>query len=688
MKWSASIALISPLVAAVATIYGASTDLQQGQDAASQVGTTMQSYTGTGQALSSNLVTPLVQASQITTADGQTQFVTNGFQSSGKPLIQITINPDPATGDLKNVIVQQDLTGAGTLNYAQTFPMPGDGTGQEIAAVCQNGYIQCNAKFTNCQYRGWISSSNGAVSAQTTGGQTGTAGSVGNLSACYCFDNFCTGQNNTLIELGNIASDVGGGILGAFLGANTGIAISNATSGSNTAGAVVLTYYGYKPATVSNGDNTSSMTPAELADMPALPSADIQTPQAYYTDSASLNNSAQTALAAQKATPNSLYNIATNAALSQTGTTVTCTNSVQPSLASVTLFQSQSGTTNLAIDDSFAWSFTETAQNVFIFNGHDNKGSAFPNTTYTFQPTGSLGGYALQSVSFAGGWPAGNYPGGYCNGFAFNPTWTPGVGVGTAISGSSPGGTCGSPGYQYPTMNWTFTAQYLTQKESDVTSDGCSQFESNSNCTLQQDVWDGRPVVVNGMQMNNQQLGQVCKSIPGVGTLPPATVCKPWFVQNRTFYCKNTASTYDFSTIKANAATIENSTTMPSSSSMRYTDPTQGGATMTYGITASTPLSGCSQICETKVPLSNTGVLYTGAAQSANQVSTTQSASQYLFYYKDCISSGSGNFTCPLDSTKGEVIVTQCGCSADMGQAMGALNAAGSAAQDAICSAP
>jgi hypothetical protein len=644
----------------------------------------MRSYTGTGTALSNNLITPLVQASQITTVDGKTKFVANGFQSSGQPLIQITLNPDPASGDMKSIILQQDLTASGTLNYAQTFPMPGDGPGQKIAGVCQNGYIQCNAGFTNCQYRAWTYGSNGAVTATTaSGGQPGTPGSVGSLSGCFCFDNACTGQNATLVELGVIGSDVGGGILSAFLGANTGMAISNASSGTNAAGSVVLTYYGYKPTAVSKGSDTTTMTAAQAAAMPVMSPADTQTPQTYYADSASLNNAAQNALTVQKTAPNSLYSIVTNASLSQVGTTITCTNSVQPSLSSITLVsQPYTGSTPLSVDDAFSWSLTETAQNVFVFAGVDNKGWRFPDITYNVQPPGTLGGYVVQSVSFIGGWPNGS---GGCPGFTFSPIWTAATGIGTAITGST-NSVCPDRGYQYPTMDWTFTAQYVTQKENDVSNTGCTQYENNSNCTLQQDVWDGRPVVVNGLKMNNQQVGQTCKTIPGVGSLPPAIVCKPWFTQNRTFYCKNTAAAYDFSTIKSNAAAIENSTSMPTNSSMRYSDPTQGGATFTYGIPAADALPDCQQVCETKVPMAQSGVVYTNASQSSNQTGSAQTATQFLFYYKDCLQGNNGNWSCPADTAQGETIVTQCGCSADMGSALGALNAAGSAAQDAICS--
>ena len=683
MKWSASIALISPLLVAVVSTFGASTDLQQGQDAATQVGTSMQSYAGSGPTLSGNLVTPLIQGSQITTVDGKTKFVANGLKSSTNPVIQLTINPDPATGDLKNIILQQDLTGTGTLGYTQIFPIPGDGSGQEIAAICQNGYIQCNPNFNNCQYRNWVSASNGAVSAQTSGGVSGAPGNVGGLSACYCFDNFCTGQNNSLIELENISSDVGGGVLSSFLAANTGIAISSATSGSTTVGSVVLTYFGFNPGGVATGGKTSTMTAIEVANMPVLPPADTQTPQAYYMDSANLNNSAQSALAAQKAAPNSLYNLATNAALSQSGSMVTCTNSMQPALSSDNQTQVQNGSTQLLVDDSFAWSFIESTAGTFVFSGQDNKGLKAPDIVYTVNPANYLGGWSLQSVSFTGSWPAG----GGCNGFSASPIWTPGIGVGVEIASSTAGGICGSPGYQSPILSWSFTVQYLTQKETDVVSNGCSSFETNADCTLQQDVWDGRPVVVNGMQMNNSLIGQICKSIPGVGALPAVTTCKPWFVQDRTFYCKSSATTYDFTTAKVNVATIENSTSMPSSSSMRYADPSQGGAIMTYGITPAPSLPGCSQICETKAPMPHTGLLYTDTPQSVNQVAGSKSDSQYLFSYKDCTPDGSGNYTCPLDATKSEVLVAQCGCSADLGTAMGALNAAGSAAQDAICSA-
>jgi len=688
MRWFASTGLSIHLALCLSTAALADSttpDAQQGSAAASTAGTLMRTYTGSGKALSNNLVTPLVKAGQITTADGQTTFATNGLQTSGKPLIQITLNPDPATGDLKNIILQQDLTGSGTMDYAQTFPMADDGTGQEIAGVCQNGYIQCSANFSNCKYRVWTFASSGAVSAKTaSGAATGTPGSVGSLSGCYCFNNYCTGQNSTLIELGVIGSDVGGGILSAFLEANTGMAISSASSGSNAAGSSVLIYYGYKPTTVSKGGNTTTMTEAQIEAMPVMSAADTQTPQTYYSDSANLNNAAQNALTAQKAAPRSLYNIVTNATLSQSATTVTCINSVLPALSSIAQTQSQTGSTQVSIDHSFSWSFVQTATNTFVFSGVDNKGLAMPDITYTFQPSDTLGGYTLQTVSFVGGWPAGAG----CNGLSVSPTWTPSVGIGTQIAGASINGICPTNNYQYPVLNWTFTAQYLTQKESDVTSLGCAQYENNTDCTLQQDEWDGRPVIVNGLVMRNKQLGQTCKTIPGVGSLPAVTVCKPWFVQKRAYNCKNSAPNYDFTTAKSNAAVIENSTATPGSSLFRYVDPTQAGATMSYGMPTASPAAACNQVCETKVPLAQTGVLYTDTSQASAQTSATISASQYLFYYKDCLPGTSDtNWTCPVDTTQSEAVVTPCGCSSDMGKVVGALNAAGSAAQDAICSA-
>ncbi|QEM66757.1 hypothetical protein FO488_00350 [Geobacter sp. FeAm09] len=679
MRWCANIGLSLVLAA---TAHGA-TDVQQGQDAAKTAGTAMRSYAGSGQALSNNLVTPLMHASQITTQDGKTTFTANGFQTSGTPLLLVTMAPYPATGDI-SIILQQDLTGSGTLGYAQTFPVPGDGpSGQKISGVCQNGYIQCSPNFTNCRYRTWTAGADGAVTAMTaSGGQPGTAGSVGGLKGCFCFNNYCTGANNSLLEQANIASDVGGGIITAFLSANTGMAITSATSGSNAAGAAVLTYYGYKPTNLAKGSNTATMTTSEVEAMPVMPAADTQTPQTYYTDSAGLNNAAQNALTAQKAAPNSLYNTVMNSASTQAGTTVTCTNSVQPSLSSVTLQQSQSGTTNFAVDHTLTWTFTETAQNTFVFSSWDNKGYHEPNITYTFQPSTMLGGYTLQSVSLVGSWSNS----GGCNGLSISPMWTPGVGIGTQIAGASINGICGASGYQYPVFGWTFTAQFVTQQELDVSNLGCAQYENNSSCTLQQDVWDGRPVVVNGLPMNNKQLGQSCKTLPGVGTLPAVTVCKPWFVQNRSYFCKNT-TTYNFSKASANAAIIENSAAMPTTSSMRYTDPVQGGTIVTMGVPSASPLPDCSQVCETKIPITQTGVLYTDTPQSTTQTTSAKTATQYQFLYKDCLDSGSGKFTCPADVTKGEVIVTQCGCSADMSNALGALNAAGSAAQDAICSA-
>jgi hypothetical protein len=669
----AEICLIWVFSISTAWCAGTSTSSAQVPSAATLYSSTIKQFVGSGAAVLNNLITPLMEGKSLSTVSGASSFNVNSFQTSGSALLQVKVNLNPSTGDLLNIIVQQDLSNSGSFNYANTFPTTS--TGQMISTVCSNGYVQCDpGTNSNCRYRTWSVDGNGAIGVTVTGADgNDQVGNISSLYDCYCFNHYCSNNNNSLADLDSIAASVGGAVLSSYIASNPGMAVSSATS----TGLGTISYYGFKVQT-PKGSDTSSMTAAQIADMPIISATDASTLQSYYALQAA-PTAATDAQQLQTSTSNSLYSIA--AGSQSKHSTVTCDNIRNIAVPVVEKTITQTGTTNLSIDDHFVWSFTETAENVFVFTGQDNKGVSFPNTSYTFQPPDTLGGYSLQSVSFAGSWPAGS---GDCNnGYSFNPTWTPSVGIGTAIKGSSPVGTCGNYSYQYPIMSWTLTATYKTQSLSESIVNGCQQYEkSDSPCKLQQETDDGKLVVSDYNSTGFKIVSQPCQTI--TGDLSAVKVCRSWFKQHKTYTCPSTATKYDFNSLQQRVKGVQDSTTMPTSSTMSYTD--QAGQ-HTYNVPPQGTLPSCSQICQTKIPVPQSPITYNQAPASANLTALGVAAASYEFFYKDCNDDGSGSSTCPIDVSKGETVVTSCACAGDFGNAVSALSAVNSSAQDSICAA-
>lgn len=637
----------------------------------------------------------------MTNVAGTTKFTTQALQSSGTAVMRVTVYGYPPTGDLQKVIVEQDLTGKGSYTYAATFPPNSDG-GKMISTVCADGYVQCDpGTNSHCQFRAWSTHPDGGIVAEVAGDSADGSGNINSLSSCYCFNKYCSKNNNAILDIDNITANVGGSILAAYLAQNTGMAVSRAQS----MGSGVIVYYGIKASAVHNGADPSRMTASQIADMPVMYTADPATIQSYYQDPGSMGSLADTASQQQHSSPNSLYNMVANVSNNITGTTTSCTNLLTPTLSVKQRTFSQSGgkdgSISFCADDRGNAVLTQYDYHSFAFGvegtgpGGDlwrNCGGwptdpllrvpAQPMDKLVFTPPAATTAYKITSVSAS----TTMWGGGCDNTGTGAAMWTPSVGLGQPIVAQT-SLTCHGHENQQPRVSWDLTLSYDSQEVVTDQNMGCKQLESDANCSVQQESWDSRPVRVNGLP-TGFAMGAICQDLSGPAALRSIHYCtppdRPWFRQDKTFFCKN-ANPYDFSGVQKRIKGIQDSTKMPNSNTMTYTE---NGVTMTYGVPAKGSPDTCSQVCETKVPTNSTPVNFTATPRT--DLATAEGVAKQAFdtFYKDCLppAAGSTTWTCPVDASKGEVVVTQCGCGNDMGKAIGALEAADNAAQDSICS--
>jgi hypothetical protein len=342
MKWSVNTALL--LSCLIATC--ACADQQQGQqaapvDAQTLWTQTLSPYVGSGAAVQSNLVQPMVAGTPVISIDGLNSTTSNMISSANKPpIMQIQAFSVPATGDVCYVKVSQDLAAAGVLGTISQFPAAPNcaAGGMVISGLCANGYISCPAgtfyagppAVNQCQFYAW--------GADPVTGQINTTqlAGIGTLQACYCFNSACTTVNNAAVmNIDALTGDIMSGIVSAFTAA-TNYAITNVES----PGSGSVTIWGTKPANAAAanvnvnaaaGQAYAYASPGVADTSTTYPYADPNTLTAtdatsYAAGSNGFSGMASSVLASQQAIPNSLYNIVMATSQGAATTTSSCTN--------------------------------------------------------------------------------------------------------------------------------------------------------------------------------------------------------------------------------------------------------------------------------------------------------------------------------------------------------------------------
>lgn len=227
---ASTLLLLFPLV--LASVAGATDQTDAAAKARSSYSQFIAPRTGDKEGLN-RMTSPLVNGGSLTTLDGSQTFTVSGMKSSGKATLKVTIIPSPGTGDLSSVIIGQDLDGDGTLETLSTFPGM---SGKMVSGVCTNGYIACTpGTYSGCVFNKWAADNTGKVGATAVP-------TVNDLSNCYCFNNYCSSFNNTMVlNLNSIVSDMGGGVVAAFLAQRSDYAISSASASEGS-----ISYFGTK----------------------------------------------------------------------------------------------------------------------------------------------------------------------------------------------------------------------------------------------------------------------------------------------------------------------------------------------------------------------------------------------------------------------------------------------------------
>lgn len=206
----------------------------------------------------------------------------------------------------------------------------------------------------------------------------------------------------------------------------------------------------------------------------------------------------------------------------------------------------------------------------------------------------------------------------------------------------------------------------------DEINDGCSLYsgsESTYNCKLRDERWQDAngtwtPIVSGGNPTHNEP-PDTCKTFSGVGT-----VCKPWWVKERTYNCQNKKNS-DPDITRIN--TVTGSTALTGTTVTYNSDEcSEPGAECKADTWDQTAVAGdsCEMSCLVK--------RVAGAAQKGN--------SQYDYYAQPCDKKtigGTTTYSCPLQS--GDTKVKDCDCIDTSGQAIGVLGAVYEAARDRQC---
>jgi len=178
---------------------------------------------GSSDSIRQNAIEPLTSnQTNLFTLDGSKQGSGQLICPASPYFLNVSIQSGPS-GDLSQVLIQQDTDFDSKIDYSYSVPML-------ISGICSNGIISCNqGSWDSCAAHKWVA----------TGGKV-TLSSVhpNALGGCYCINNSC-GEDIVGSALPRVLGDIGGGIVASIQANNPRYAITD-TQIKNT----TISYYG------------------------------------------------------------------------------------------------------------------------------------------------------------------------------------------------------------------------------------------------------------------------------------------------------------------------------------------------------------------------------------------------------------------------------------------------------------
>lgn len=192
------------------------------------------------EAVNKNLMEPLTTETKMQTFDGKQQFSAKIQPQAGKELLKLTIQPLPS-GDVKILSIAQDLKFSGKLD---TYSQPN----WIVSGVCANGFIRCEpGSWNSCQAFAWTTDNNQQLAIEKV--------ALSSLGGCYCINNSC-GTGLAWSNLNDVLSHLGGGAVGAIVQKNPLHSLGAPKISDTT-----VTYYG------QNNEDSSTVNLTELPNM-------------------------------------------------------------------------------------------------------------------------------------------------------------------------------------------------------------------------------------------------------------------------------------------------------------------------------------------------------------------------------------------------------------------------------------
>jgi hypothetical protein len=619
----------------------------------SGLGSAIDKQYGSSGALSTNVVSPLLDGTLMTTMGGQS-FNAQMWCPSSRSFLSVTIVPS-GTGDIQEIVVTEDTNFDGRYDY--TFSLP---PGVRGSGVCGNGIISCDAgTWSNCSYWEWIADSSGKVGLQAVPRES--------LGGCFCVNNYC-GSNIILKETQLVLTSLGGGVVGAVQATNPKYAVSNSSITDTT-----INYF---------AQNTGSCGQLSSSD-----------PSVYYNSPAAMDQAASGAASMQMQDPNSIYYTVMNseAATENKGQFMTCSVKKTPVVNTLSANPTYAWLPWLHIYDVCEWG-RDSVNGCWVTVDVDrNSDGAYdaPQDSYSwgccwawYEDINTVGRPLAKDVVSKSQQKYGVSATDVLENTSSEQWWRiDGGGKGMdgdytfyVIDYSKKSPPICPAGY-----TWSNVYGLCYQESASIdTADACTRFASNAGCKLKDETVD-TVVTFRDFQTTGLVPLSSCKTV--TGKLQSYIECSPWWEKDRTYFCQGQA--FDFSEIKQRTANIDKTITNDSLN-INYQDLTrdQNGSSITANYSFQAPMANgttdtCQQACQTRKPILNTA-----ASTTTTRAATAETTDSTLTLFKRCAEDG----TCPVDASQGEIVVKECQCMNQFLQSAAIINALADAGGSMVCS--